>query len=223
MKKTQFYHSIPQHRQRRLDKHFKAVTRIWLFLSLDWQVVLRPFICHVFDLFLIDVYMCVRACVCVCVCVCVFTWGYEGVGIWGRGLCVCVCCGMVWVSKGWGLGGVGLRKGSLSRGCVWVCVCVCVYVDHTSVAASNRGEWSFLSPDKVSRKQILLVFAPPGDDKHINASRLSSCSASLFSLSHQDSSFVPVNKVERPIVWLFWFICLCKLFGYGGPPGTKHI
>lgn len=49
-------------------------------------------------------------------------------------MCV-LCCGMVWVSKGWGLGGVVLRKGSLSRGCVCMCVCA----DHTSVAASNRG------------------------------------------------------------------------------------
>ncbi len=49
-------------------------------------------------------------CVCVCVCACVRV----------------LCCGMVWVSNGWGLGGVVLRKGSLSSGCLCVCGCVCV-------------------------------------------------------------------------------------------------
>lgn len=39
-------------------------------------------------------------------------------------MCICVhCCGVVWVSEGWGLGGVVLRKTSLSRECVCVSVC----------------------------------------------------------------------------------------------------
>lgn len=47
-----------------------------------------------------------------------------------------MCSGMVWVSDGWGLGGVVLRKGSLGRG--HVCVCVCVRADHTPAAVSQH-------------------------------------------------------------------------------------
>lgn len=55
--------------------------------------------------------------------------------------------GVIWVSRGW-VEWACIRA-HLAEG-----VSVHAVADHTYAAGSNSGEWSFLSEDKVSRKQL---------------------------------------------------------------------